>query len=136
MFDAATLELPAPRLAEGRTASIDYYTDDALFGAIGVRIAFFERFGGASGGPYESLNLGDHVEDDLNCVLENRRRALRALGCDFGIATRPGAHCAPLMHRALGTEAQGAVRFSFGYFNTTGDADAAAQAVKEIALGR
>ena len=76
--------------------------------------------------PIVSLNIGDM---DSAVVSD-------ALGCDFGIATRPGAHCAPLMHRALGTEAQGAVRFSFGYFNTIGDADSAAQAVKEIALGR
>ena len=41
-----------------------------------------------------------------------------ALAQDYGIATRPGAHCAPRMHRALGTEHQGAVRFSFGWFNT------------------
>ena len=35
------------------------------------------------------------------------------LSSDFGICTRAGAHCAPLMHRALGTEERGAVRFSF-----------------------
>ena len=36
----------------------------------------------------------------------------------WGIATRPGAHCAPRLHRALGTERQGIVRFSFSPFNT------------------
>lgn len=41
-----------------------------------------------------------------------------ALARDYGICTRAGAHCAPLMHRALGTEEKGAVRFSFSYFNT------------------
>ena len=56
-----------------------------------------------------------------------------ALARDYGIATRAGAHCAPLMHRALGTEAQGAVRFSFGWFNTAEDVDAAIEAVREIA---
>ena len=53
----------------------------------------------------------------------------------YGIAVRAGAHCAPLMHKALGTTKQGAVRFSFGYFNTTEDCDAAAEAVAEIAQG-
>ena len=51
----------------------------------------------------------------------------------YGIATRPGAHCAPRLHRALGTETQGAVRFSFGWFNTAEETDAAIRAVREIA---
>ena len=52
---------------------------------------------------------------------------------DYGIATRPGAHCAPRLHRALGTEEQGAVRFSFGWYNTEEEADAAVHALREIA---
>lgn len=53
----------------------------------------------------------------------------------FDIATRPGAHCAPRMHYALGTQEQGAVRFSFSWFSTEEDVDAAIEAVKEIAEG-
>lgn len=52
---------------------------------------------------------------------------------DYGIAVRGGAHCAPLMHEALGTREQGAVRFSFSYFNTETEADEAAAAVRELA---
>ena len=51
----------------------------------------------------------------------------------WGIATRPGAHCAPLMHRALGTERQGVVRFSFGYFNTDEEVDTAIDALRDLA---
>jgi selenocysteine lyase/cysteine desulfurase len=51
----------------------------------------------------------------------------------YGIATRAGAHCAPLMHRALGTEGRGAVRFSFSYFTTEDEIDAAIDALGEIA---
>lgn len=51
----------------------------------------------------------------------------------YGIATRPGAHCAPLMHDALGTKTQGAVRFSFGYYNTIEDIDTAVKAIRQIA---
>lgn len=36
--------------------------------------------GGASVGPYESLNLGLHVGDDDDAVVENRRRAAAAIG--------------------------------------------------------
>ena len=52
---------------------------------------------------------------------------------DYGIATRPGAHCAPLMHQALGTVEQGAVRFSFSHFNTMREVDIAIEAIKELA---
>lgn len=49
------------------------------------------------------------------------------------IATRPGGHCAPLMHEALGTVEQGAVRVSFGYDNTEQEVETAIAAVKELA---
>ena len=52
---------------------------------------------------------------------------------DYDIATRPGAHCAPRMHEALGTTEQGAVRFSFSWFNTEADVDAAIAAVRDLA---
>ena len=51
----------------------------------------------------------------------------------YDIAVRPGAHCAPRMHQALGTGGQGAVRFSFSWFNTEEEVDIAVQAVREIA---
>lgn len=55
------------------------------------------------------------------------------LSMTYKIATRPGAHCAPLMHRALGTEEQGAVRFSFSHFNTEDEIETAIAAVRELA---
>ena len=51
----------------------------------------------------------------------------------YDIATRAGAHCAPRMHEALGTVEQGAVRFSFSWFTTEEEVDAAIAAVREIA---
>ena len=51
----------------------------------------------------------------------------------YDISTRPGAHCAPLMHKAMNTEEQGAVRFSFSHYNTEEEVDTAIKAVKEIA---
>lgn len=52
---------------------------------------------------------------------------------DFDIAVRSGAHCAPRMHEALGTKEQGAVRFSFGWFNTENEVASAIEAVRSIA---
>ena len=51
----------------------------------------------------------------------------------YNISTRPGAHCAPLMHKAMNTVDQGAVRFSFSHYNTEEEVDTAINAVKEIA---
>ena len=55
------------------------------------------------------------------------------LSSDFGICTRAGAHCAPLMHRALGTEERGAVRFSFSSFTTEGEIDEGLAALEAVA---
>ncbi|MDO4294786.1 MAG: aminotransferase class V-fold PLP-dependent enzyme [bacterium] len=52
---------------------------------------------------------------------------------EYGIVTRAGGHCAPLMHEALGTREQGAVRFSFSYWNQEEEIERAVQAVREIA---
>ena len=73
--------------------------------------------------PVVTLNIGDLDSAEVSDELAER----------FGIATRPGAHCAPRLHRALGTEEQGAVRFSWSYFNTEEETAAAAEAVRVLA---
>lgn len=70
-----------------------------------------------------ALNIRDYDSAEIADVLF----------ADYGIATRPGAHCAPRMHQALGTVQQGVVRFSFSVFNTEDEVDAAIQAVRELA---
>ena len=69
-----------------------------------------------------SLNLG---EEDAGAVAD-------ALYQDYGIAVRAGGHCAPRMHRALGTGERGAVRFSFSWVNTPEEVDAAVRALEEL----
>ena len=69
----------------------------------------------------------------LNLRGEDSGSVADALAEYYDIAVRPGAHCAPRMHRALGTEQTGAVRFSFSWYNTEAEIDAAIQAVKELA---
>ena len=73
--------------------------------------------------PVVSLNIRDYDSSQVSDVLAEQ----------FSIATRPGAHCAPRLHRALGTMAQGAVRFSFGWFNTEEETQAAIAAVRSVA---
>jgi cysteine desulfurase family protein len=53
----------------------------------------------------------------------------------FDIAVRPGLHCAPYVHRALGTFPDGLVRVSPGPFNTPDDIDQLAEALREITGG-
>jgi cysteine desulfurase family protein len=55
------------------------------------------------------------------------------LDSSFDIAVRPGLHCAPYVHRALGTFPEGTVRISTGPFNTAADIDRLADALVEIA---
>lgn len=70
-----------------------------------------------------ALNLEDYDSSDIADELSER----------YGICVRPGAHCAPLMHQALGTVEQGAVRFSFSYFNTEEEIDRGIEALRKIA---
>ncbi len=69
----------------------------------------------------------------LNILDYDSSEVADVLAVDYGIATRAGAHCAPLMHKALGTVSQGAVRFSFSHFNTEEEIEKGIAAVKEIA---
>jgi cysteine desulfurase / selenocysteine lyase len=50
----------------------------------------------------------------------------------FEIAIRPGLHCAPYIHKAVGAYPDGLVRVSPGPFNTTEDVDRLADALKEV----
>jgi cysteine desulfurase family protein len=55
----------------------------------------------------------------------------------YGILTRPGLHCAPLAHNAIGTTPHGGTtRFSFGPFLTKQDVKFATDALAEIAMSR
>lgn len=73
--------------------------------------------------PVVSLNIGDEDSGQVAVELEER----------FGIQVRAGLHCAPLMHRALGTVRQGAVRFSFSYAVTPKEVQTAVEAVRILA---
>ena len=73
--------------------------------------------------PIVSLNVRDYDSSQVS----------DALFSQYGIATHPGAHCAPLMHDALGTGSRGGVRFSFSHYNTMEEIKIAIAALREIA---
>ncbi|MGM9619348.1 MAG: aminotransferase class V-fold PLP-dependent enzyme [Oscillospiraceae bacterium] len=86
-------------------------------------VTVYGDFGAEKRAPIVSLSVRDYdsgeVSDELSSV--------------YGIATRPGGHCAPRLHQAMGTAERGLVRFSIGWYNTAEEADAAIAAVREIA---
>ena len=69
---------------EGRTERgcmmAEFLVADVLGGCDGVAHGFFTRRGGVSEGIYASLNVGLGSKDERARVLENRRRAVAALG--------------------------------------------------------
>jgi len=69
-----------------------------------------------------SFNLAGAVPSEVGLILDQ----------SFEIMARTGLHCAPSAHRTLGTFPEGAVRFSFGWFNTPAEVDMALKALKEI----
>lgn len=73
--------------------------------------------------PVLAMNLDGWEASQLSDVLYE----------EFDIATRPGAHCAPLMHLALGTGEAGAVRMSVGHTTTQEEVAAAVAAVAQLA---
>ena len=74
--------------------------------------------------PIVSLNIEDFDSAEVSDELLT----------EYGIATRAGGHCAPLMHEVLGNVEQGAVRFSFSHFNTQEEVEKAISAIRELAV--
>lgn len=87
------------------------------------RIKIYGDFSKKERCPIVTLNIDNYDSGDIAEELLN-----------YGVATRAGGHCAPLMHEALGTIEQGAVRFSFGYFNTEEEVDEVIKIIKNIIL--
>ncbi|MGL4998760.1 MAG: aminotransferase class V-fold PLP-dependent enzyme [Cetobacterium sp.] len=75
-------------------------------------------------GPVISLNIEGIESGDLSTILDE----------EFNILVRPGFHCAPLAHKAIGSYEVGTVRFSFGFFNTEEELNFILEALKNIAL--
>jgi cysteine desulfurase family protein len=74
-----------------------------------------------------SVRVEGYDPHELSAILET----------SYGILTRSGIHCAPLVHETLGTAASGgATRFSFGPFLSPQDVAFAADALAEIAMSR
>ncbi|MDA1214124.1 MAG: aminotransferase class V-fold PLP-dependent enzyme [Planctomycetota bacterium] len=70
-----------------------------------------------------SFNVAGYSSQDVAAILD----------ASTGIEVRSGLHCAPLIHRALGTaERGGTVRISIGGMNTADDIDRAIDAIRQL----
>lgn len=125
----------------GLAAAVDYLSETGIEAIHAREMTLARQF-------YESVSKIDGVRVYGDFTTEPRAAIVSlnirdfdsaivsdALFTDWGIATRPGAHCAPRMHSALGTAEQGTVRFSFSPFNTPEEIDTAIRAVEEMARG-
>ena len=136
LLEAGTLNMPG---IAGLRAGVEYILDkgtDAIWRqADAYARAFYEGvknlpevrlygdFDAAVRTPVVTLNLKDYDSAAVGDELMQR----------FDIAVRSGGHCAPLMHHALGTGTQGAVRFSFSHFNTMEEVQEAVKAMRILA---
>ncbi|MDU4019098.1 MAG: aminotransferase class V-fold PLP-dependent enzyme [Finegoldia magna] len=84
---------------------------------------------------YGSLDENQGPVVPVNVVGIGSSQLAHILDDKYDIATRAGIHCAPLAHKTIHTQDIGAVRFSFGHFNTEEEVDKAIEALKEINRG-
>lgn len=85
-------------------------------------VAIYGDFSKRERCPIVSFNLYDYDSAEVSDELL----------MSYGISTRAGGHCAPLMHESLQNAEQGAVRFSFSHFNTKEEVEIAIRAVREL----
>ncbi len=73
-----------------------------------------------------SITIDNYDASDVGTILD----------LEYGVVTRTGLHCAPLVHEHICTAPRGSVRFSIGPFNTKEHIETAIKAVREIAADR
>ena len=134
LLEAGTLNTPG---LAGLAAALDFLQAEGLDKVHARESELTERFYRAASALPGITIYGDFSGDRAAIVALNIAGvpadvAAQILDEEFDIAVRAGAHCAPLMHQALGTNDCGALRFSFSYFTKDGDIEAALEALRQI----
>ena len=126
----------------GLMAGLDYMESQGMEATLEKERAMARRlWQGLAEIPRVKLYGTDRMDRRLPVILANVEGMIPAdvgaiLDGDFGIATRVGQHCAPLVHQRLGTGKAGGVRFSLGPFNTLEDIDFVLDAMRKICAGK
>ncbi len=76
--------------------------------------------------PTLSFTVDNYDPSDIGTILD----------VDYGVQTRTGLHCAPLIHEHMGTTPRGTVRMSVGPYTTREHVEIAVRAVGELARDR
>lgn len=135
VFESGTMNTPG---AVGLTAGMEY-VEQLGYDKIRIKLnALMQQFlkgvteipgvriygepGGVTHAPVIGINIGGLSSAEAAGILNE----------DYSIAVRPGAHCAPLLHEALGTAEQGILRFSFSTFNTSLEISQALEAIRDL----
>ena len=130
LLEAGTLNIPG---LAGLAASVQWVKEKAEKATLGDY--FYQELKKIDG-----LTIyGDFSGPRVDVFSINIKAAESAIVSDllweeFEIATRPGYHCAPLMHEALGTADRGTVRLSFSSFTTKAEVDTVLAALQNLAL--
>lgn len=134
-YEVGTLPLPSiAGLCEGIRAVNRVGIDAISTHEMGLYRRARELLGNMEGmklyaSEYEGATLLFGMEE-MNADLLGRRLA------EQGICVRSGYHCAPWAHETVGTPEGGAVRVSFGMYNTTREIEALWRACREIQKGQ
>lgn len=136
-FEAGNLNVPA---IAGLRAGVEYLLENdvqRMWGAMVERSTLFlSRIEGVKGmtlyhgsrEPQQEMPVYSFTFDHFS-----PHEAATILSEQFGIETRGGLHCAPLMHQALGTFPDGTLRVSLGHFSSSGDVDRLSEALIALA---
>lgn len=122
----------------GLSTALDFIAEQGVESIHQKEIALMKQFYQAVKDIDSITVYGDFSTDERCAIVALNVRDYESsavadvLAVNYNIATRPGAHCAPRMHQALGTTEQGAVRFSFSIFNTEQDVETAVTALKSL----
>jgi cysteine desulfurase family protein len=73
-----------------------------------------------------SFNIKGFTPGDVGTILDQT----------FDIKVRTGLHCAPMMHKAIGTFPLGTIRLSPGYFNTLEEIEMTIKAIERVSRSR
>lgn len=83
---------------------------------------------------YSRLNEGGIIA--FSCANKPSEEVAAELSDNFSICVRGGFHCAPLMHKALGTDEDGLVRVSLSAFNRPDECERFISALKKITAAK
>ena len=130
LLEAGTLNIPG---IAGLSASIQWLMEKEPAEKLGTY--FYQELQKIAG----VTIYGDFTNPRVDVFSINIKDAESAIVSDvlweeYQVATRPGYHCAPLMHEALGTADRGTVRLSFSSFTTKAEVDTVLAALQNLAL--